>query len=337
MAISANALTLAQYAIMSNQPLVQAVTFSLIDNGSIMARDIPFTNKQILIANGVRWEGNLPTVNWRSLNEEGQSTSGTPTPFQEQAYILDNVIDVDKYLVLDQNQIVDPRAAQTSAYLKAVAYDFNFKFIKNDHVTGDSKAIVGLRFRIDNGATYGVRSENKIDAGGATADLSASRTAATFAAFLEKVDQLLWSVDSPDGTGVVLYVSDQLQRRWDAAARQFSGQGGFSQATDQLGRSVTMYKNAVIRDPGLKSDQATRIITSTETAAGVDGASTFTSIYAVNYGMEHFLGWQFAPLSATDIGLLEAGSTYRTMVDWAGGVINMSNRSIGRLFDIKYS
>lgn len=335
MAISANALTMAQYAILSNQPLVAAVTFSLIDNGSIMARDIPFTTKQTLIANGVRWEGNLPTVNWRSLNEEGQSTSGTPTPFQEQAYILDNVIDVDKYLVLDQNQIVDPRAAQTSAYLKAVAYDFNFKFIKNDHVTGDAKALVGLRWRIDNGATFGVRSENKIDAGGATADLSASRTAATFATFLEKVDQLLWSVDSPDGTGVVLYVSDQLQRRWDAAARQFSGQGGFSQATDQIGRSVTQYKNAVIRDPGLKADQATRIITSTETAAGIDGASTFTSIYAVNYGMEHFLGWQFAPLAATDIGLLEAGSTYRTMVDWAGGIINMSNRSIGRLFDIK--
>src|SRR5690349_15474209 len=123
MAISTNALTMAQYAIMSNQPLVQAVTFSLIDNGSIMARDIPLLDKQTLIANGVRREGNLPSVNWDSINEEGASVSGTPTPYQEQAYILRNVIDVDKFLVMDQNQIVDPRAAQTEAYLKAVAYD----------------------------------------------------------------------------------------------------------------------------------------------------------------------------------------------------------------------
>src|SRR6266542_3784680 len=117
MAISANALTMAQYAIMSNQPLVQAVTFSLIDNGSIMARDIPFASKATLIANGVRWEGNLPTVGWSQINAEGLSASGTPTPYQEQAYIIRNVIDVDKFLVMDQHQLADPRATQLSAYL----------------------------------------------------------------------------------------------------------------------------------------------------------------------------------------------------------------------------
>jgi hypothetical protein len=335
MAISAAALTMSQYAIMSNQPLVQAVTFSLIDNGSIMARDIPFVDKQTLIANGVRWEGSLPTVNWRSLNEEGVSTSGTPTPYQEQAFILDNVIDVDKYLVLDQNQIVDPRAAQVSAYLKSVSYDFNYKFFKNDHVAGDAKAIVGLRWRIDNGSTFGVRSENKINGSGV--DITTAATAATFATFVEYLDQLLWSVDSPAGEGVTIYMSDQVLRRFSRLSRQFAGQGGLATAQDQLGRAVDMYRGATIRDPGLKSDQSTRIITNTETAAGADGASTFTSVYAVNYGTDHFFGWQFAPLKATDIGMLEAGSTYRTMVDWAGGVINASNRSIARLYNVKFS
>jgi len=336
MAISTNALTMAQYAIMSNQPLVQAVTFSLIDNGSIMARDIPFTSKQTLIANGVRWEGNLPSVNWGQLNAEGTSTSGTPTPYQEQAYIIRNVIDVDKFLVLDQNQIVDPRAAQLDAYLLAVAYDFNYKFFKNDHVTGDVNAIVGLRYRIDNGSVFGVRSENKINAGGA--DITAAATAATFGAACEFLDQALWSVGSVDGSGVVLYMDSAVIRRLDRLARQFAGQGGFSQAQDQLGRSVLKYKNAELRDPGVKADQSTHILTTTETAAGsADTGSTFCSVYAVNYGDGKFGGWQMQPLQATDVGLLEAGSTYRTLVDWAGGLINMSTRSIARVYNIKYS
>ena len=335
MAISTNALTMAQFAIMSNSPLVQAVTFSLINNGSIMARDIPFADKASLIVNGVRWEGNLPTVGWSQINAEGNSTSGTPNPYQEQAYIIRNVIDVDKFLVMDQNQIVDPRAAQLSAYLQAVAYDFNFKFFKNDHVTGDANAIVGLRFRIDNGTLFGVRSENKINGGGA--DITAAATAVTFGGAVEFIDQALWSVGSVDGSGVVLYMDSAVLRRLDRLARQFAGQGGFSQAEDQLGRSVLKYKNAELRDPGVKADQSTHILTTTETAAGADGASTFCSVYAVNYGDGMFGGWQMQPLQATDIGLLEAGSTYRTLVDWAGGLISVSNRAIARVYNLKYS
>jgi hypothetical protein len=62
-----------------------------------------------------------------------------------------------------------------------------------------------------------------------------------------------------------------------------------------------------------------------------------TSIYAVNYANDHFIGWQMQPLLATNIGQLEAGSTFRTLVDWAGGLMNLSTRSLGRLYDLKYS
>lgn len=338
MAVSANALNMAQYAILSNDPLVTSVTFSLIDNGSVMARDIPFANKASLIAAGVRWEGNLPSVNWTNLNEEGTTVTGTPTPYQEQAYTLRNNIDTDKIYVQDQNQIVNPRSAQLAAYLKAQAYDFNHKFIKNDHVTGDAKAFVGLRFRIDNGSTFGVRSENKINGGGV--DLTqAAATAATFGNFLELVDQLLWSVGSPDGTGVVLYVNDVLSRRWSNLAGRFAGQGGWSQGTDQLGRTVAMYKNAQIRDIGYKADQSTRIITVTETSTGAaDTGSTYTSMYAVRYGAEDgMMGWQFEGLQARDLGLLENGVIYRTFIDWTGGLLSTSTRSIARLYGIKLS
>jgi hypothetical protein len=337
-AISSNALTLAQYAIMSNDPLVRAITFSLIDNGSVMARDIPFVNKQSLIANGVRWTGNLPTVDWVALNTEGSTTSGTPTPFQEQAYILRNYIDVDRFLVEDENQITDPRQAQLMAYLKAQAYDFNFKFINNTPAL-ESDSVRGIRFRLDNAASYGIPTTNKIDAGGTTADMTqAGMTAATFAIFTEFIEQLLWSVNAPDGVGVVLYMNEVMQRRWATGLRKFSGQGGFATAVDQFGRTITTYRNAKIVDIGYKGDQSTRIITVTETATGAaDTGSTFTSIYAVNYGVDSMIGWQFAPLQARDQGLLENNAIYRIGIDWAGGIYQAGHRAVARLYDLKMS
>jgi hypothetical protein len=329
-----NALTLGQYAIQSNDPLVAAVTYSLIDNGSIMARDIPFVPKKSLKINGVRWEGNLPPVNWSQINVDPTVVSGTPTPYAESAYLLRNEIQVDKVLVEEENQISDPRATQVEAYLKSAAYDFNNKFVNNDHVTGDSNAIVGIRSRIDNGGTFGVRPENKINGGGV--DLtSTGMTAATFNSFMEQLDQLLWSVDSPDGDNVTLYTCRQVLWRINRGMRQFAGQGGFSQNQDQYGRGVTQYKNATFRDAGNMADQVTQIITNTETSAGAAGSSTYSSIYGVNFGETHMFGWQFGNLVAKDLGLRNGGVIYSTLIDWAGGLANASNRSLGRIYGLK--
>src|SRR6266702_7440287 len=132
MAIASGTVTLAEYALMSNSPLVRAVTYSLILYSNVI-QDVPLASKKSLIINGARFEGNLPTVNWSQLNAEGVTTRGTPTPYQEQAYIIRNYIDVDKFLVEEEDAIVDPRGVQTDAYLKALTYDLNYKFIKNDH------------------------------------------------------------------------------------------------------------------------------------------------------------------------------------------------------------
>ena len=345
MTVSSSAYSLAQWAAMSNDPLVQAVTFSLIDQGTAMA-DIPFVSKKSFRVNGVRWEGNLPTVNWRALNSEPQNTIGTPVPYQEQVYIINNQIDVDKYIVEEENQIGDPRGNQVAAYMKSVAYDFNDKFINNDHVAGDANALVGLKSRIDNGTQYGVWSKAKIDAGGVDLSLS-GMTAATANKFIEMLAQLLWTCDSPQGDGITLYMNEVMQRRVDTALRTMGTTGGMQITTDQFDRTVTKYKGAIIKDIGYKADQATQIIPGNglsgssavgETSAGASstGASAvYTSIYAVNYGEDHFFGWQFEPLQAHDLGLLNNGMIYRTTVDWAGGLMNTNIRSIGRLFDIK--
>src|SRR5258706_1208099 len=218
MAIGAGTVTLADYALTSNQPLIQNVLWSLIDYGNVI-QDIPLVNKKTLIQNGTRFEGNLPSPNWVPINAEGVSVHSQPTPYAEQVFLVRNYIDVDKMIVEDINQIVEPREVQAKAYLKGLTYDINNKFFKNDHTSSgaDTNAPVGLRARIDDAAganKWGVRPENKIDCGGATADISqAGLTAKTGGAFLEMLDLLLWSVDSPNGSGVTLYMNDYLLRR----------------------------------------------------------------------------------------------------------------------------
>lgn len=348
MAVASQAVNLATYALTSNNPLVMAITSSLIDYGNVIV-DVPLQTKATLVANGVRWEGNLPTVNWRPLNSEGVTTQGTPTPYQEQCYILTNYIDTDKYLVMDQNQIGNVRSNQANALLKAITYDINFKFFKNDHVTGDPNAPIGIRYRIDNGGIYGVRPENKIDCGGANADISqANITAKTAGAFLEMLDLLLWSVDADDGAGVILYMNDYMKRRLDFVLRFMGTSGGLNVGQDQFNRTITMYKGARIVDPGVKADQTTRIIQGNaiaagsgsigETSVGVDStgsSANFTSIYAVNYSNDHFFGWQFDNINVQDLGLINNGVIFRTLIDWAVGFMNASTRSLGRLYDIK--
>lgn len=336
MAVDANSYNLADYALNSNEPLVRAISWSLIDNGSAI-QDIPIYNKKTLKARGVRWEGNLPTVTWANINDEGTTTKGTPTEYEEQLFLIRNNIDVDEVFVEEENAITDPRAQQIEAWFKSLSYDFNHKFIKNDHITGDAKSIVGLRYRIDNGSVYGVRSENKIDGGGV--DLAqASATQATANKFIEFMDQLLWSVDSPEGNGVTLYMNEVMKRRFAFIVRLLGTSGGFSTTQDQFNRTIQMYKGAVIRDIGYKADQSTRIITTTETANGAtDTGSTHTSIYAVNYGSTHFHGWQFREPQAKDLGRLDNGSQYRTYINWSIGCMNQSTRSIARLHGIDLS
>ena len=333
MAISTNAPSLADYALQSNSPLVRAITYSLIDYGNV-AQDLPLLNKKTLVANGVRFEGNLPTVNWAQINSEGVTTKGTPTAYQEQLYTIRNYIDVDKLFVEDENAIQDPRAVQLGAYLKAVTYDFNYKFFNNDHVTGDVNAPVGLKYRIDNGGVFGVRPENKLT-GGAVDISQAGATQATANKFLELLDNLLWLVDSPDGTGVVIYCNEVIKRRLAFLVRLLGTSGGVDITKDQFDRTITTYKGAVIRDPGYKSDQTTRIITNLEDTTGVGTSSTYTSLYAVNYGTDHFFGWQFEDINAQDLGLINNGVIYRTFIDWAVGFMNSSTRSIARLYDVK--
>jgi hypothetical protein len=333
-AVDANAITIGEFMLLADTPpLVKAVGNSLLDNGSVLVRDIPMVSRQVLVANGVRWTGNLPTVNWVKINEEGSTVKASPAPYSEQAYLLRNYVDIDEVLLRTEGALVDPRATQTEAVLKSIAYTFNDVFINNTHGS-DADAPVGLRARLDDVTTWGIPSDNKQDA---TTDFSSTITAVILGDFYEELDKLLWNVGAPNGDGVVLYHNDQFMRRFTNANRQIAGSGGFSQAVDQFGRNITMYKGATFRDIGYKKDQSTRIITSNETSTGADGSGSddYTSIYAVRFGMDGMFGWQYSPIEVKHLGLQDNGVIDRTLIQWVGGLYQSHIRSIGRLYGIK--
>lgn len=336
MAVDANALTLADYALQSNDPQIQSIVFSLHRTGSVL-QDIPMITDPTLRMRGLRLRnGNIAATNWRAINEEPTVAKSTPEQFSESAYIASNNFDVDVKLLLDKNQIFDPRSGQFQMWLEGWVYDINDKWINNSHVTGDDDAPVGLRTRLDNPTDWGVESALKIDASGV--DLTeGAMTATTANNFVDDVQSIFDEMGVPEGDGCVIYLNELMARRFARAVRLMGAAAGWSTREDAFARKVRMFNNAIVRVIGRKADGTTQIITNTETAAGADGSSTFSSLYVVRYGETHAMGWQMAPLVLNEIGLLNSGTQWRTNVDYAWGTTFSNTRSMARLFNIKVS
>lgn len=327
--------TLADYATLSNDPLVFSFIVSLLQNGNVL-NDLPLPTKPTMTYNGSRIKDNLPSPNWAALNSSPTTVRTAATSFSEQVYIIRDAIDADKYILMDQNQIMDPRQFNLQTYIEGLKYDINDKFINNNHSTGNLNAPVGIRARIDNPSLYDVNSDMKVDAGGVDLSL-AGMTAATARQFLEYLDALLVYMGDDEGHNVTLYMNATMKRRFATAIRVLGAAAGFTTDTDAFGRKIDMYRSAKVVDIGRKADQSTLVITSTETAAGLAGASNYTSIYAVKYGLDKFCGWQMEPLAVEDVGRYSGGALYRITIDWAFGYIMNHTRSIGRIYDIKVS
>lgn len=343
MAVSANALSLAEYAVgYSNPPLARRVAMTLLERSSVLA-DIPLPTRSVLRAKGVRFTGSdLPTPSWAPLNQEPTVVKATPAPFEEQLYVIRNQIHVDRRLIADSGQIVNPVAAQVNAYLRSVAYTFDDAFFNNSHTAGDTNAIVGIRTRLDNPTVYAARSVNKINAGGVDMTQGAM-TATTANNFIELIDSMLSAVGSKNGDGVTLYMNETLHRRFARGIRMTGSGAGFRTDRDAFDRVVEMYRGAKVSTVGTKKDESTQIITNTETSGGADGASTYTSVYAVRWGdldgQYGLSGWQMEDLNSAvrDNGLDDTGVIYRVTIDWGVGLYPVDEFGFARAYNIKIS
>ena len=338
-AFDSQASTLAEYAVNHNDPAVTSITQSLHKTFNVI-QDVKFRTDQSMIQKGVRWtDVSQFSVNYRTLHSVPTVTKAKPTPYMEQAYILSNQFQIDKR-DKDKNTIQDPLQMQVDGWMEAFNYDFNFKFFNNaqDGAAGhDVNAPVGIRTRLDNPQTYGCAlngavADLKIDAG-VTATTGMSQDNALL--LIDRIQTLLDYMGSSDGDNIVLYMNDYMKRAFKWAVMKLGPSAGWSNTKDAFDRGVEKYLNATIRDVGRRADQSTRIISATETNTGADGASTFTSIYAVHHEVGYFEGWQYEALKPVNLGVDPTnGVAINVVVDWPFGFWMQHTRAIGRLFDI---
>jgi len=339
MAIDFNgALTLADQAAISNDPLVKEITKSLHKTWNAL-KDIPLYTSPSLKQIGVRYlNSGIPSPNWTGVNSEPVAVKGRPKSYEEQMYLVRNKILVDHVLLDQPTNIIDPIEAQVQIFLEGFSYDFNDKFINNNPLTGNVDCFPGLAYRMDNYSDFDIPQQMSINAPTASAAIDLTNaTAAKANAFMSYLQQLLDNMNAPDGDGVVLYMSEKCKRQVEFAIRLMGIGAGFDVTRDSYDRPVEKFKNATVRVVGRKADGTTSIISDTQTVANDADNNAITagkasSIYAVRYGTGYAQGWQSGPFKPTYLGLSkENGIMHNVVFDWGIGLWIPHTRAVGRL------
>jgi hypothetical protein len=342
MAIDFNgALTLADYAAISNDNLVKEITKSLHKTWNAL-KDIPLQTSPSLRQVGMRYlNANIPAPNWTGINSEPVAFRSKPKSYEEQLYLVRNKLTVDRRLLNQPNSIIDPIEAQVQMFLEGFAYDFNDKFINNDPSVSSGgntpDCFPGLNYRLKNAADYDIPAEMIV----ASQDISANNTTGLFASggtgvanankFFADIQSLFDAMNSPDGDGIVLYMSELAKRQVEMAVRVMGIGAGFDITQDSYDRPVEKYKSATIRTVGRKSDGVTPIISNTQTIGSLASAKA-TSIFAVRYGTGYVTGWQSEPFKPKYLGLSnENGIMHNVLFDWGVGLWIPHTRALGRL------
>ncbi len=315
--------TLADLSKLEKDTLRKSVIDGLLMECDLM-QFVPWETLGQLSTTIVRYS-EIPSIGFRKINEGYAEGSGKTEQISEQISAMGRNIDTDKLIVAAKNTVAEARALRQAQVLKGMAYTFNDKFINGSRVT-DPEEFDGISYRIDN------MSGQKITASSASGGLNVMADAAGMNTFLDKLDSLIYAIDGHKPSCLLMNSTALLKTR--SVLRRLNL---LSQTKDMFGRQIDMYGTVPMYDIGVKHDQSTLIIPNTEVGSG-GGAAQCTSIYAVKFEVGTQLwGIQTYPLDVTDMGLLEDGVTYRTVVDWPLSLANAGRRSMARLYSLYFS
>lgn len=320
----ADAWTLAELSKIETDTLRKSVIDIFLMESDVM-QFVPWETIGQLATTIVRMQ-DLPSVGFRKVNEGYSATIGHFEQKVENISLMGCYMDTDKAIARAKNTIADARAIAQVMAMKATSYKFNDKFINGDPAT-DPEEFKGLQKRVDDVVAEGF-TEQYINNEGTSGDGILLSDGESYN-FLNKLDQLIYSIKGhqPD----MLLMNKKMLLALRAVLRKTKL---LDNSRDMFDRRVDMYSGCRLVDIGVKADQTTEIITSTETLEDA-GAAESTSIYAVKFGIGELLwGIQEYPLEVEDKGLLEGSPVYRTELDWPLGLALADPRSIGRLCGI---
>jgi hypothetical protein len=321
------AYTLADYARLADSELKRAV-IDILRSESLVMDYMSFENWGKLNMELIRTK-TLPTVGTRKINEGWTESKGATDTVYANMSDIGGYIDVDKLLVRSES-IVDQRALQTKLFVKATALKFNSLFFKGDPVTNEDE-FAGIRYHLINN----LASSQTVLGGGLDVSPDSAALAADSVKLIDALHETVHQCDMHQAD--FFFMNDTMKLRMGAALR---ASGMLKTTEDAYGRKFETFGEGgpkiVDIGPTDPLDKTAKIIGNAELDDGsAETGGDATSIYAVKFGGgEYVEGFQLFPMEVEDIGLLESGVAYRSIIDWAVGMYFVHPWSIARLVGV---
>lgn len=319
--------TLAEFSKIETDPLRKGILDTLLMEASLL-EVVPWETIGTLSTRIIRYQ-DLPSFGYRKLNAAFTESTGHLEGKTESICLGGLDIDTDVNLARAANTIADARALMQTMSLKATAYQFNWKFIAGD-IVADPEEFKGIRIRIDDIYAEGFTDQKFAGASTSTGILNSQTTRFNH---IQDLDKLVYAVKGHTPDALLMNKKMLLATRSCLLREKL-----LSYNQDMFGRNIDMYGNTRLIDIGVRADQTTEIILNSETSAGVasgGSANTYTSIYAVKFGIGEYLwGIQQFPLEANDLGELQTKPVYRTRVNWPHGLADVDPRCMARMYGV---
>lgn len=319
------AYTMQDFANLAKKEPLRSGVIDVLRRDSFVMDSLPWTPVETLAVELIK-SGTLPTVAFRKIGNTFSESKATVEPVTERVFNIGGYFDVDKAYVKSA-QLVNQRAFQAEQFVKSMAYSFNDYAINGSPLI-DVDGFTGLFYRVVN-ELAAAQNINVEGGSGLDVSMDAASLATNQVKLMGYIDEL---IDACDGHSCdELWMNSTMRLRLIAAVRDA---GLFSQDQDNYGRPVARFgpDGPIIRDLGVKADQTTKIIGNVETLDGTAlTTGTATSIYAVKFGEDYLQGINLGDVDVNDIGMLENGVGYRTVIDWFVGLFYVNPRSFARL------
>ena len=244
-------------------------------------------------------EGTLPGIAFRGINGSFTESTGVINPQTEALKIAGGDLDVDTALIKTMGAAV--RGYHEAAKARALAREISYILIEGAAATTPAE-FDGLKARVPTTGTQAVTNN------GASNALS-----------MRKLDE---TIDKVDGATHII-MNKAMLRNIKTFLR--AGSTAVEMMEDEFGRPLTSYAGLPILVADRNGDRA---------ALGFGEASTTTSIFVVNLGVNTYHGIQNGGIEVRDLGELQTAPKFRTRVEWMCGQVIEHPRAVARLHTI---